>query len=634
MFSRVLTLFAVVSLCAGSAFAVITPTAVDSVVTRDGKKLVVDVYIPDGGSGNAYPVILIQTPYNRQMYRIGGLPFYGSNVSGSPYAFVIADWRGFYGSISAWSGNYDRGKDGYDLVEWIATQSWSNGKIGTWGPSALGKIQFQTAKKRPPHLVCCVPLVASPKFEYQEYYPGGVYRTEYIEQLDNLGFGISPVVSAYPTYDNAWQYFIEPTGNYADSINVPFFMIDGWYDHGTVQNLEEYSDLRNSSAVAIRDKHCLMIGPWCHGGFGPAQVGSAQQGELYYYEALGYSDSLALLFFDYYLRGTDSTWVQSVPHIQYFQMGSNQWMSSEVWPVGDVSPYKLYLQNDGRLTPEMPANAGDMSTLLYNPHDPSPTIGGATLRNDLLQGPYNQVPLVESRSDVLTFSSVVLGQDVVMRGKALIHLFVSCDRKDTDYAIRLTDVYPDGRSMLLVDGIRRLRFRDGYKPSDTASAVPGTVYEVVITLPDLANTFLTGHQIRIDVTSSNYPRYDCNLNNGLAMYTAGDTLIATINIYTEPAHASYVELPLVDFTGGIDEHAMTSVLKCNPNPASGFITVQLPATAVANTVLQIAAVDGRMIAQMQVSKTDSVLKIDTRDWPAGMYILSYGNLKTKMIIIK
>jgi len=614
------------------AFGIITPTMVDSVTMRDGKKLAVDIYIPDGGTGTAYPVILVQTPYNRQAYRVIGLPLAGNDVAGSHYAFVIADWRGFFGSMDANVMGYERGKDGYDLVEWIATQPWSNGRLGTWGPSALGKIQFQTAKTRPPHLVCCVPLVASPQFEYQEYYPGGVYRTEYVEQLDALGFGISTFIKPYPTYDNIWQFIFEPTGWYPDSIAVPMLMIGGWYDHGTVGILEMYNALRTNAAIPVRDDQFLLMGPWAHGGFGPVQVGSAQQGELFYYEADGWSDSLALSFLDHYLDQTDSTW-NSAPFVKYFQMGSNEWMEATEWPVTDVAPYQLYFHPGGGLYAEMPFLTGDFGIITYDPADPSPTIGGATLRQDLEQGPYDQSLLVESRNDLLKFSSVALGQDVVMRGKSKVHLFVSSDRKDTDFAVRLTDVYPDGRSMLLAEGIRRLRFRDGFRPADTAVAVPGTLYEIEIELPDVANTFLAGHRIRVDVSSSNYPRYDCNLNNGLAMYTAGDTLIAITYVYINPANASYVELPLMNYFGGQPEHPQPLTEPViSPNPASTYFDINYPFPAGEKREVSLFSMNGACVYQQTIPQGADHLRVDISGWATGVYYLRDHEHISKIII--
>lgn len=517
----------------------LTPVT-DSIPTRDGKKLAADIYIPS--TGQQYPVILIQTPYNRLYYR-WGLPLgTGINLQSSNYAFVIVDWRCFYGSASACITNPKRGEDGYDVVEWIASQSWSNGKVGTWGPSALGKVQYQTAKENPPHLVCSVPLVAGTQFDYLEYFPGGVYRTEYVQQLDNLGFGLSSFLLANPVFSPTWQY-VENANWYPASIRVPVLMIGGWYDHNVTQMLELFQGLRTSSPTSVRDKHRLLMGPWAHGGFGAAQVGSEQQGELFYTNATGYSDTLAMKFFNFYLRDIANGWDQT-EFVTYYQMGDNLWNTTASWPTSEISLQRLYFHNDNVLRTDIPTQASGQLSLTYDPRDPSPTVGGPTLRQDLDQGPYDQAPVVESRNDILVFSTDVLQQDVVMKGAAIVHLYASSDRKDTDFSVRLTDVYPDGRSMLLADGIKRLRFRNGYTAADTSVAVPGNIYQIIIDLPATSITFPAGHKIRVDITSSNYPRFDKNLNNGGTMYTTGDTLIAQSIIYTSQANASYIELPV------------------------------------------------------------------------------------------
>ena len=167
--------------------------------TSQGDSLEVDVYLPN--STSSFPVILIQTPYGKNRFRLG-LPLgIQRNLSSSNYAVVIMDWRGRFSNLSKAIPGLGTGQDGYDLVEWIASQSWSTGKIGTWGPSALGSVQFETAKKQPPHLTCAVPLVAAPHFMYEHYYTGGAARTELIDQLDILGFGITSTISNNPYYN-------------------------------------------------------------------------------------------------------------------------------------------------------------------------------------------------------------------------------------------------------------------------------------------------------------------------------------------------------------------------------------------------------------------------------------------------
>ena len=611
---------------------------VDSIPMRDGKKLACDIFIPDTSNGQQYPVILVQTPYNRILYRYV-LPLGLSPISTSNYAIVTVDWRGFYGSYAAWVLQPNQGKDGYDCVEWIAQQPWSNGKVGTWGASALGKVQFQTAKENPPHLKCIVPLVAGSQYEYEEYYQGGVYKTEYIQQLDSLGFGIGSTIRAHPVIDYFWNY-ADTAMMYPEKIKVPSLMIGGWYDHNIKVMFELFDSLRLYSPLSVRDKHRLLFGPWAHGGFGPTQVGTGQQGQLFYPQAAGWSDSIALRFFDYHLRNVANGWDTS-QYIKYFQMGENTWQNTSVWPPANTTMYKLYFTGNS-LTTQISQITNDSSVIIYDPRNPSPTTGGATLDDDLEQGPYDQAPVVESRDDIIAYTSVTLGANVILKGKPTVHLFVTSDRKDTDFSIRLTDVYPDGRSMLLSEGIKRLRFRNGFKASDTSVIVPGTIYHITVELPELANTFLTGHKIRVDVASSNYTQFDCNLNNGGTMYTSGDTLTATNIIYTNNAHASYIELPLVDFTGQVNDIQLSnSIFNVYPNPANDKLFVVFNTTLPENKTFTISDITGKIIKQVPgIISGNNQTSIDIRDLKSGIYFLSiyssameFAGMK-KIIVIK
>lgn len=606
----------------------IQPTRIDSVAMRDGKKLAVDIYIPDTSAGHSYPVILVQTPYNRIFYRTIGLPLVKFALASSPFAFVIADWRCFYGSASACAGNYDRGLDGYDLIEWIAAQSWCTQKVGTWGPSALGRIQFQTEKKNPPHLVCCVPIVAGPQYEYGEYYQGGVYKTEYLQQLDLLGFGLSPFVRQHQVHDITWQY-VENANNYPDSIKVPNLMIGGWYDHATEYILDFFNEIRTSSPANVRDKHRLLMGPWTHSG-----IGLAQQAQLTYNNSKGWSDSLALMFFNYYLNNVNNGW-DTVQYIKYFQMGENTWKHSSVWPPAGLTLYNLYFHKDGFLSTTMPSGTTDYDSLVYDPRNPSPTIGGSTLRTDLIQGPCDQSPIVESRNDILTFTTPALGANVVMKGKSIITLKVSSDRKDTDFAIRLTDVYPDGRSMLVMDGIRRLRFRDGYAATDTSCGTPGQIYNIVIEMPTSCITFLAGHKIRVDITSSNYPRFDCNLNNGAQMLVAGDSLIATNRIFMNSLNASSIQLYLVDFTGSINNNPPEdNGFNIYPNPANNVVNIF--SEKEGNYLVELLDITGKVVISEMSYISKSVKSINIENLASGTYIIKISDSKdcfSKKIIV-
>lgn len=549
---------------------------VDSIPMSDGRKLAADVYIPSGMSSG--PVILVQTPYNRLLYRLN-LPLgVGLNLNSSNYIFVIADWRGFYGSASAaYLGAPSLGKDGASAVEWIYQQTWCNGKIGTWGPSALGRVQFQTAKENPPHLTCICPLVAAPYYDYDEYYPNGALRTEYVEQLNTLGFGVGTVLMQHPVKDLTWNY-IENLNDYPDSIFVPCLMIGGWYDHTVEFMLPFFSAIQTQSPINVRSKHRLLMGPWVHGGHGIAQVGTQPQGQLSYPAASHWNDSLALQHFDYYLRNINNGWDAS-PAVQYFQMGEDAWHNCPSWPPAGSASVNFYLHKDGSMDNNQPAAGSDSLNVAYDPNNPSPTIGGPTLRNDLEQGPYDQAPDVESRNDVLVFTTPTLTQDVEMRGQATVHLSVSSDKFDTDFNVRLTDVYPDGRSMLLGDGVMRMRFRNGTTAADTALMTPGQLYAIDIDLPNTCITFLAGHKIRLDVTGSNYPRFNRNMNTGGPMYPGNsmDTLVnpvtATNTVYTNATNSSYITLPLVNYNAINEIHAQQNIISVYPNPAKNNITL-------------------------------------------------------------
>jgi predicted acyl esterase len=615
-------LYSIFLLTSLQSSAILNPI-VDSIPMSDGRKLAADVYIPSGITNG--PVILIQLPYNRLNYRFG-LPLnVGLNINSSNYIFVIVDWRGFYGSKkAAYVGAPALGDDGYSTVQWIAQQTWSNGKVGTWGPSALGRVQFQTAQKNPPNLTCICPLVAGPQYDYTEYFPNGCLRTEYVEQLDGLGFGMSAGIMPHPIHDATWT-FVENANYYPTAIKVPALMIGGWYDHTIQFMLPFFNAIQTQSPVNVRNQHRLLMGPWVHGGHGAAQVGSGVQGQLTYNNAAGWEDSLALLFFDYHLRSVANGWDTS-PVVNYYQMGENTWKTSATWPPAGPSNTDFYFHNNGTLDNSVPTNSTNKLSFNYDPTDPSPTVGGPTLRTDQLQGPYDQKDSVEKRNDILIFSSNMLTQNVVLKGSATVHLKVSSDRKDTDFDLRLTDVYPDGRSMLVNDGVMRMRFRNGNTSADTAAMVPGTIYDCNIALPNTSITFLAGHKIRIDVTSSNYPRFNRNMNSGGKLYpgnsmdTLVNPLIATNTVYTNSLHASYVTFPLVNFTTGINvEDNNAAGLNLYPNPANDKLFVNMLNNENKKVDLSIYNTLGQQVLAQDFSNAST--SVDVSQLKAGIYFV-------------
>jgi len=477
-------------------------------------------------------------------------------------------------------------------------------------------------------------LVAGPQYNYQEYYPGGVLRKEYVETLDALGFGLSSTILAHQVFDVFWQYS-ENSTFYPSSIEVPMLMIGGWYDHNIDVMHDFFKGLKQSAPVSVRDKHKLLFGPWAHGGFGTAQVGTGQQGQLFYPGAAKWSDSLALMFFDYYLRDIQNGW-DTLSDYVYFQMGDDNWLFTSSFPPQDTSYKNFYLQSDGLLTENMPTDTQAVLNFIYNPGDPSPTVGGATLTQGLGQGPYDQAPAVESRNDILVFTTEILQQNLVVKGKPSVKLKVSSDRPDTDFTVRLTDVYPDGRSMLLLEGIRRMRFRNGYTAADTAMMSPAIVYEAVVELSYTAHTFLQGHKMRVDIASANYPRFAMNLNNGGAMYVAGDTLSANNSVYVNAQNNSYISLPLVGYISDIEEISTVAdaYWQLFPNPCNGIFQIK-NSKGNENLInqIQITDVAGRILYLNEAMNIPEAM-IDIQQQTPGFYMVKLTDNKGLVSLMK
>ncbi|TVR77901.1 MAG: CocE/NonD family hydrolase [Chitinophagaceae bacterium] len=615
---------------------------VDSIIVRDNNKIAADIYLPAGNG--PFSTILIQTPYNRLFYR-AGLPLgIEKNLSELRYAIVITDWRCFYGSSDACiplTNNTIRGEDGYDIIEWITQQNWSNGKVGTWGASALAKVQFMTAREKHPAHICAVPLVSGSQFQYDEYFPGGAARTEYIEQLSGIGFDFSTTLMNNPHYNNVWQ-FVENNNMFPDEIEIPMLHIAGWYDHNLKLMINLFDTLQKVSPAAA-DQH-ILIGPWAHGGFGQTQVGSIQQGEMMYPEAEKFNDSLAIAFFDYHLENISNGWETKSPVI-YYQVGSNTWVNANQWPPDGNTSLKFYLNENNLLTLSEPAQNNLNYSFEYNPEDPSPTIGGATLKQVLLQGPYDQAP-VEQRNDNLVFTSEVLESDLHTTGSVVVKLHVESDKKDTDFIVRLTNVYPDGRSILKNEQILRMRFRDGYTVNDTSFLEAGVIYPIEIELPPQAITFNAGNRVRLIISSSNYPRYNRNMNNGAANMYPGNSFdavfnpeIATNTVFANTNNLSFIEFqtPQFNFTEKIAESK--AELTIYPVPANDVLTIeQTNELLFENPEIVIFDIYGRAISSQKHYRNHSThIQLNVENLAEGFYILSVndkGRTINKKILIQ
>jgi predicted acyl esterase len=516
---------------------------------RDGQHLAGDVYLPN--AGGKYPVVLIQTPYDKARMRalFGGSlptgrgaqpPSRGPLFSDTNYAFVVTDWRGRYASSEALNPDVQPGgpEDGFDTVAWVVEQPWCNGKIGTWGPSALGAVQYNTARSHPPNLVCSVPVVMPLNLSYDVYFHGGVLWEEFVKMLGMLGWDFYSQLKAQPVKNEFWQALADETFTRGEEIQVPMLVIGGWYDIYVDSVIEAFETIRSDGGPKARQHSRLIMGPWEH------RTGTATAGALSFPNAEHFGNTRAHAFFDHWLRGVDDESVDGGPAITYYQMGANQWRETEVWPPEGVDERAFYLEGSGSLASNAASTGDEFSEFVFDPADPVPTIGGHVLNPNLERGPQDQRLEVESRDDVLLFTTPALKEDLAIAGRPEVRLQVSSDRTDTDFSAVLTDVYPDERSMLVAEGIRRLRFRNSTSKEELAT--PGEVYKITVELNNTAITFRKGHRVRLIVSSSNHPKYAVNLNDGGAMYREGKGLVATNRVHHSTEHPSALILPVLD----------------------------------------------------------------------------------------
>ncbi len=510
---------------------------------RDGQSLAADIYLPKGAG--KYPVVLIQTPYNKDPMHPWwlGEGRWGSNslFTDANYAFVVVDWRAKFASRSAQvpGRQPNIGQDGFDTIAWIVKQEWSNGKVATWGLSALGRVQYETARENPPNLVCAVPMVMPLNLDYDAYFPGGVLWEEFALMLGRIGFGtaIRDNLAARPMKNEAWQAM---AANFVkgEDLRVPMLFIGGWFDIYTDGVISAFETARASGAEKARAHSRLIMGPWVHG------VDQVKNGQLEFPAAHYFGMKKARAFIDYWVKGAPNGFEKTEPPITYFQMGANEWRSTESWPPEDSREQAYYFGNDKSLSTQAPKGDAAPLRFRYDPANPTPTVGGHVLTPELQPGPADQREKVESRSDALVFSSPALERDLAITGKVKVKLYVSSDRTDTDFTAILTDVYPDGRSMSVTEGVRRMRLRNSTAKEELMK--PGEIYPVTIELTSTALTFLKGHRVRVIISSSNYPKYALNLNDGGPMYRKGSGLVATNTIYADKQRPSALILPVVN----------------------------------------------------------------------------------------
>jgi predicted acyl esterase len=505
---------------------------------RDGKSLAADVWLP--ATPGRYPAVVVQTPYSRAMFRAS---LAARNDTGSwdreHYAYVVADWRGFFGSKKAGrAGPGQLGRDGFDVVEWTAAQPWCDGKVGTWGPSALGRVQLETAAEQPPHLVCCVPLVAPIGQHYDDYYEGGVLREAHVDKLDALGFGAGAIVRAAPL-EHAAAWGIAESLDRPERIGVPMFFITGWYDIGTARELDSFRAIVEHGGPKAREGSRLLVGPWTH-----MALDKAVQGDMSFPAAVGEAARETRLFLDSHLRGaTDNGWAAR-PRVRTWRCNEEGWIAAESWPSKHIARRELRLHANGViawLDGPGPNTESDEPARGYvdDPAAPVPTIGGANLpAPHLTDGPRDQASLL-GRDDVLVYSTEVLEAPLRMDGAAVLNLWLRSDQPDVDVAVRLCHVLADGRTMLVADGIQRV---SQLKSRRVRPLVPGQAMELEVMLPPLAYTFPAGTRLRLLVAGSNWPRYERNPHTGEIHFDPAKSTPANVEILHDYAHAAVLKL--------------------------------------------------------------------------------------------
>jgi len=516
---------------------------------RDGKALAADVFLPP--KPGKYPCVLIQTPYGKESL---GRPIGGESkpagelgrgavsdtlglLDRAHYAYVVVDWRGFHGSRAALRGvdkrKWRRGQDGFDCVEWCAAQAWCDGKVGTWGGSALGKVQLDTAAEHPPHLVCAVPLIAAMGQRYEFYYEGGIYHEGHNKMLDLLGFGVGAKVRAAPLPGAPLWKFAKAFTYHPEKIGVPCLMITGWWDHFPGFIIRTFEDILAKGGPRARKGSRLLIGPWDHVG-----VGLKKQGDLEFPGAELASARAAKAFLDFHLRGIRNGWDET-PRVRWWQCGENRWHEAASWSGIEREAAALSLRGKRILLPGEEPRKGEKAAPLhyvYDPHHPSPTLGGANLP-PMKHGPTRQNALL-GRKDGLVFRTRLLEKPLELDGNAELAFRFRCNRKDCDFTARLCDQDEEGDLVLVADAAQRAKLRNG----KVELLEPGKSYAITLRFPVTAWTFLSGHRLVLVVSSGNWPRYERNPNTGADFWDPDQALAVEVTLLQDGSHSPVLKL--------------------------------------------------------------------------------------------
>ncbi|HEX3803127.1 MAG TPA: CocE/NonD family hydrolase [Solirubrobacteraceae bacterium] len=553
---------------------------------RDGVALAADVFRP-AGEGR-YPALLQRIPYNKEPGWLRDSSVDVLKLVQSGYVVVHQDTRGAGASEGEYRPFVDDRMDGADTVAWAAAQPWSTGDVGMIGISYTAGTQWLAAMETPPQLKAIAPH----SFHHDPYlgwlYQGGAFLlgfairwsvnyfspavrdqikeragtvdlfSEYVRRLPTSDMPMLQEAApfyfewlAHPTYDAYWRDW-SPSQHFED-VAVPALITTGWYDALLAGGYTTFVQMKKRGATAAARRPHLNIGPWAHSWWG-ADFPERGYGERADKEVFDLTGRTAR-WFDHYLKGIDNG-VNSDKPVNLFIMGANQWREEDDWPLPDTQFTNYYLHSgghastahgDGELSADPPDDERE-DVYLYNPFDPVPTIGGQTLlppaRMPANAGPRDQRAL-DGRPDILFFTTRPLDHDVEVTGPVQLKLFISSSAPDTDFTGKLVDVHPDGRAEILTDGILRVRYRESF--SEPKLMEPGEIYEINVDLLATGNLFKVGHRIRLEVSSSSFPRWDRNTNTGnnISTDTEADVQVAVNRVYHDRDHPSHLILPII-----------------------------------------------------------------------------------------
>ncbi len=530
---------------------------------RDGIHLATDLYLPDGGSP-PHGAILVRTPYNKNGSGLG-------NWADLGWPSIVQDTRGRFQSEGIDTMFRDAHTDGPDTLYWIASQNWSNGKVATIGGSATGIVQYFMAGANPEPLTCQYIGAATPNL-YTTIYQGGQFRKNMIETwLQHQGSTyVLPELWARENYTLEYWTNVSLEDNWQD-VNVPAVHLGGWYDCFGQGILDGFMGYQYNGGPGAAGKSKLIMGPWTHTLFG-----YNWQGELIYPENAidTFSEEYWYEILEQYIEETSNDF-ENRPNVVYYVMGDvsnssalgNFWRYVDDWPPNFIED-EWYFHEDGFLTTGTPGSFDSLS-YSYNPTNPVPTKGGANLYPlpPTLAGPYDQTS-VENRADVLVFTSDELTEPYEATGPIKARLFVSSDCPDTDFTVKLTDVYPNGKSMLICDGILRMRNRNGFDHWEFME--PGETYEIEVSLWSTSYIWNTGHKIRVSVSSSNYPRFLANPNTEYGINENSEFNVVENTLYLDSSHPSCIILPRYNDNYAPIKPKIVGPTKCEPDILYNF----------------------------------------------------------------